>query len=91
MQVFTTHKGTRISGDQLQDAINKVADDCAENARAIKKENAYASHVTEKQKEQYLSKGLEYAEHIRLGNIDNFTIWQRVNNYLTGECVAFLP
>ena len=88
---FITHTGEIISGERLQAAINNVADDWANLAYAIRKENAYAPHVTEKQKEDKLNRMLASAEEIRHGKIDSFTIWQRVNNYLTGECVALLP
>jgi hypothetical protein len=87
---FVTHTGEIVSGERLQDAINNVANDWANLAYAIRKENAYAPHVTEKQKEDALNKMLTSAEEIRQGNINSFTIWQRVNNYLTGECVALL-
>jgi hypothetical protein len=90
--VFRTHKGEEVSGKRLTDAINKVADDLAENARAIRKEDAYASHVTEKQKDDDLAKGLEYAEAVRRGeNIHNLTIAQRIDYELTGESVPILP
>lgn len=88
---FVTHTGEIISGERLQDAINNVANDWANLAYAIRKKDAYAPHVTEQQKDNQLIKMLVIAEEIRQGNINSFTIWQRVNNYLTGECVALLP
>lgn len=90
MQDFKTHKGVIISGARLRDSLGRVADSFVDNARGIREEDLYASHVTEKEKEQYLIEGFHRAERIRAGHVDNFTVWQRVNTDLTGECVAFL-
>lgn len=90
MKVFTTHTGQRIKGDRLRDALNTVANDWARMTHAIRVQDDYASHVTEKHKDNNLANGLALAEEIRGGAIDSFTIWQRVNTVLTGECVAFL-
>lgn len=91
MQSFRTHTGEIVTGDRLAAALNAVADDWAENARAIRIEDAYASHVTEDAKDGYLAKGLEFAEQIRRGETTGFTTWQRINQALTGECVGLLP
>lgn len=91
MAEFRTHIGEIVTGERLQAALNVVADFYVENAKGIRKEDLYASHVTDDQKEDYLRKGLLYAEEIRLGKVTNFTIWQRVNTELTGECIALLP
>jgi hypothetical protein len=88
---FITHRKETVSGKRLFDALNEVAQDWVDMAKAIRKENLYASHVTEEIKNFNLLKDLEYAEDIRAGkNINNFTIWQRVNNVLTGEYIGFL-
>ena len=51
----------------------------------------YADHVTEQDKQKYSEKYFRYAQEIEQGIHDNnFTIWQRMNYYLTGESVAFL-
>lgn len=85
---FTTHKGEVVTGEKLQSALDEVADDYVKMYNSIRKEDKYASHVTEKQKDDALSKGLEFAEKIRIGDgIDNFTVWQRVNEKITGESV----
>lgn len=86
-----THTGEIVTGPRLTAALNKVADDWANLACAIRGEDAFASHVTEETKEQALTEMLERAEAIRNGDIGSFTIWQRVNEVLTGECVALLP
>lgn len=74
----------------MQNALNKVADDWERAAYEIRKEDAYAEHVTEDEKDQYLQEMINQAEEIRNGKVKSFTIWQRVNYELTGECVAFL-
>lgn len=90
-KTFTTHTGENVSGEKLTKALNKVADWYADNAKKVREEDAYAKHVTEKQKDENLQKGLERAEEIRRGEyIDNFTIQQRINTELTGEAVPLL-
>jgi len=89
---FKTHKNEIVSGEKLNKALNEVADDWANLQRKIREEDKYAKHITEKQKDDALVKGLERAEEIRNGkNIDNFTIWQRINEKLTGESIALMP
>jgi hypothetical protein len=89
---FRTHTGEIVTGARLTVAQGKVADAWAENARAVYIENAYASHVTEETKKANLQRGLELAASIRVGlEPIGFTLWQRINNELTGECIAFLP
>lgn len=90
MNSFRTHTGEIVTGDRLVAALSKVADDWEEMARAIRKEDRYASHVTEDVKDARLAKDLETANRVRAGNVSSFTIWQRVNTVLTGECVALL-
>lgn len=82
----------KFTPEELQAARETVADWWANNARAIRSNDAYASHVTEKQKDEILARSLETAEQCRRGELDhNFTFWQRINTELTGECVALLP
>ena len=89
---FKTSDGRIVEGDELQQALEAVANDWHDMAIAIYKEDKYASHVTESKKIELLNKGLDFAESIRQGNeCHGFTIWQRVNTYLTGDCVALLP
>lgn len=73
------------------DACKQVANDFREIAHNIRKEDCYASHVSEENKIEELQKSLERADRIEAGIVDNFTVWQRVNEVLTGECVALLP
>jgi hypothetical protein len=89
---FKTSNGEIVEGPRLQAALETVANFWADNGRRIRTEDLYASHVTAEQKETNLRNQLARAEEIRAGiKINNFTIWQRINVELTGECVAFLP
>lgn len=88
---FRTHTGEVIEGERLQAAIEKVADWYRDNSIAIRAEDCYADHVTEERKEEILEKGLAFAERVRAGEITGFSVWQRINTELTGECVALLP
>lgn len=91
MNAFKTHTGVNVPGPQFMAACKAVADDWRNLAHAIRKEDRYASHVTEARKEQALQDMLENAARIEAGEIESFTIWQRINTKLTGECVGFLP
>ena len=73
------------------DACKEVAQDWRDLAKAIKKEDSYAYHVTEETKEKDYQQMLIDADRIGIGEINNFTFWQRVNFKLTGESVALLP
>lgn len=90
MDYHRTHTGEIITGERLVNARAKVADDWAALSHAIRKEDCYASHVTEAEKDDALIEGLARAEQIRRGENYSFTIWQRINTELTGECVALL-
>ena len=92
MKSFRTHEGTLYPADDptLKAACKRVADDWRKLGYAIRKEDAYAAHVTPERKEQALNDMLDAADQIEAGNITSFTIWQRVNTVLTGECVALL-
>lgn len=87
---FTTHLGEIVTGPRLQEALDAVADDWAELAHAIRREDRYASHVTEKVKDDERDQMLLRAEEIRLGHIGSATIAQRLNTKLTGRCVALM-
>jgi hypothetical protein len=86
-----THTGEIVSGRRLQDARDEVSDYWVDLSYAIRKEDLYASHVSEEKKEDILLKSIDFAENIRTGKIYSFTVWQRINNVLTGECIALLP
>lgn len=86
-----THKRETINGQILQNALNKVSDFYLKNAYMIRKEDRYADHVTEQQKDEYLLEGLEFASSVKSGNKTGFSVWQRVNTEITCECVTLLP
>ena len=52
---FRTHTGELVTGPRLTAALASVASDWADMARAIRREDAYASHVTEADKDSYLA------------------------------------
>ncbi len=87
---FTTHTGEVVEGERLTTALNAVADFWVSNSNGIYKEDAYASHVTQETKDLRLKQGLDHAERVRSGIINNFTDAQRLDTELTGECVAML-
>lgn len=91
MLEFITHNKEVIRGERLKDALNKVADDWAKLGHDIRKENDYGDHVTELDKDRQLYAMLKHAEEIRNGDFSGFTVWQRVNEELTGECIEMLP
>jgi hypothetical protein len=89
---FRAHTGELVTGQRLADAIEAVATDWENLARAIRKEDAYASHVAEQTKEENMLAMIEAANNLRAdGPGMSFTFWQRINTRLTGECVALLP
>lgn len=75
----------------LQAARETVANDWAQLSRDIREEDCYAPHVTEEEKDRFLAEGLAYAEAIRNDTAPaSFTLWQRMFEAITGECVALL-
>lgn len=90
VSTFTTHTGEVVSGDRLQKALNKVADDCEETAIRIRN-GKFADHVPDCVKDKQYQDSMSAADAIRKGVINSFTIWQRVNEALTNECVPLFP
>lgn len=87
---FRTHAGEIVEGERLNAALAKVSDDWRQLGFDIANEDAYAPHVTQAEKDANLKSTLEEADAIQAGKVQSFTIWQRVNEALTGECVALL-
>jgi len=85
---FKDSNGRVVSGQKLVQALNAVADEYEKLAFDIRKEDAYASHVTESQKDEALAKSLDHADQVRRGESVGFTTAQRLNMYLTGDCIA---
>lgn len=90
--MFVTHKNEKVSGEKLEKAVKAVADDWRQLAKDIRKEDAYASHVTESQKDDILRESLHQADLLENFQLDLhlFYIWQDINYKLTGECVGLL-
>jgi hypothetical protein len=74
-----------------EQALKAVAQDWRNLAYDIRKEDAYASHVTELEKDIKLTEMLRQADDIKAGRVDSFTIRQRVQEKMTGSSVALLP
>ena len=91
MNGLRTHTGEQVTGERYTAARDKVADWYADNARAIRSSDCYAAHVTTEQKDSALAKGLAFAAGLKAGERYGFSVWQRINEELTGECVALLP
>ena len=72
-------------------ARKSVASDLRALAHEIRQSDPYASHVSESDKERFLLRDLKNAEQVERGDLDsNLSIWQRINQKLTGETVALL-
>lgn len=89
---FTSDKELLKDSDPRLIAARKaVAKDWRELEKAIRMEDKYASHVGEDTKDLILSNSFKTALRIEKGLEDgNFTFWQRINEKLTGKCVALL-
>ena len=75
---------------QAREYAAQVNFDIAQAARLP--DFGFASHVTDEAKAAYIQRELDLANDILAGKLDhNFTVWQRMNYCLTGECVALLP
>ena len=58
---------------------------------ALAGEIDFPSHMTKDRIEDYIIRDVTLAIEIEQGKHDhNFTVWQRMNYYLTGECVPLL-
>ena len=76
-----------FSPDQLQEA--RLA---ASEIEKILIEEIKSGKIVPNDKERYISYLENCIEKIESGEWDsNFTIWQRMYSFLTGECPAFLP
>lgn len=75
---------------QARQYAAQVNHNCANHA--FDSDFGFACHITYADKVKYVAKERQYAREIETGIHDhNFTIWQRMNYYLTGEMVALLP
>ena len=86
-----THTGEIIKGNRVTEAVKAVCNEWRELALAVRKEDSYASHVSEADKDEYMQQSITLANDLEAGKINpTFTDWQRINISLTGECVALL-
>lgn len=92
---FRTSTGEILTPDdpRLIDACEKVATQIEQSAVKVREENAFAFHVTQAEKDDYINRFyIDWAAKIRKReNLNDFSVWQRINTELTEECVAFLP
>jgi len=88
---FITSEGQQKTQEELNAAFKIVAQEERELAKAIRKEDNYASHVTKEAKDLNLKEDLKKADEIESGNHElHFWLWQKVNKVFTGENVALL-
>ena len=91
--MFRTSTNKIITDESLiQKAREYASKNLKEGARKIRSgEKKMASHVTKEEKLKIAKRKEDYANEIIAGRHDvNFTVWQRMNYYLTGECPGFL-
>lgn len=82
---------TLFTPEELQAAREQVARFFEDNAQKIKVQDSYAAHVTARKKQKNLQRSLQWAQEIREGKHDgNFTVAQRMQVCLTGDCTPFL-
>lgn len=88
-----THTGEIITGARLQEARKAATQPNLDYIEAIDNGTAgFASHVTIAQIQEIRAGEVEQIRKIRAGESDhNFTVWQRMNTFLTGKTVALLP
>lgn len=88
---FKTHTGEIVTGKRLESAIRAVAADWRNLAYNIRESECYASHVTEKEKDEILKNHLKCADDLEQGIcVPSFTFSQMINEKLTSHCVALL-
>jgi len=87
-----THDGKTVSAADLVRSRKAVAEWTRKNAIAIREEDDYAAHVSESSKNRFMLNQLNRASKIEKGTaVMSFCLWQRLNTFLTGECIPFLP
>ena len=87
-----THTGEIITGQKVLDAVKTVCEEWRDLAEEVRREDAYASHITENQKDEFMRQSITLADDLESGKINpTFTDWQRINTQLTGKCIALLP
>ena len=88
----TNNQSTKVNDSDLQKAREYASQIHKEMAESAFDDGYFAPHISEEYKHSYVEYHLNYAKEIEAGKRDtNFTIWQRMNYFLTDECVPFLP
>ena len=83
--------GGSLQGEELKNVLKNISEDYKKTVYKIFEGDDWASHITEEDKKKYLEQELLYASEIELGlHNNNFTIWQKINLYCTGESVPFM-
>lgn len=91
MRTFITSTGKRVSGSELQAALDTLARFWRDTAHAIYEGDEYASHVPERVKLDKLAEMLAHGDAVQQGRNLGFTDLQRLNYYITGEDTPLLP
>jgi hypothetical protein len=91
-QAMRTHTGEIVTGDRLNEARKYAAGFERRSCRQWLTNPDYgADHVTTSQHGKYAARKMLEVLRIERGECDhNFTIWQRMDYFLTGESVPFL-
>ena len=87
-----THTGETVTGERLNEARRYAASYSLMCAAAwLNDPDHGAPHVTTKMRGKLAAENVVRARRIERGECDhNFTIWQRMDYFLTGESVPFL-
>lgn len=88
---FVDHNEVVHSVEEMRPIYEAVARDLEMLAMNIRLEDAYAEHVQEITKDNIFRRDIDIANDVRYGHWSGFAHWQRINQKLTGECVALLP
>ena len=87
------HPARHVELYELTEAsvLERIASELEGAAWAARNDpNHYATHITERQKEENLRKDLDYAQLVRKGQALSFTTAQKAHYYLTGESVSLM-
>ena len=92
-QAMRTHTGEIVTGGRLNEARKYAAGFERRSCRQWLTNPDYgADHVTTSQRGEMAAMNMRKALQTECGERDNnFTIWQRMDYFLTGESVPFLP
>jgi len=91
--MLRTHTGRTATDIELTEARQHVAEFYLDLARSVRDgEMSFAPHVTEADKKIEEQRYANTASRVLNGDHDTeFWCWQKMNEFITGECIAFLP